>query len=163
MPFKADAAARSSFLMISGSTARHVGVSMASPADNANVRPSSIAGDMSPAIVVTARTIATPAIHSSLHRISLRRSTMSPIAPAGSVKRKKGSADAVCVNATYIGPAPSDTMSQAAPTDCMKVPTSDMTSASGRLRKSGVRSGRQRLAQRSPQTGRSAAGRSRFS
>ena len=46
--------------MISGSTARHVGVSIASPADNANVRPSSMAGDMSPAIVVTARAIAIP-------------------------------------------------------------------------------------------------------
>src|SRR5260370_4096136 len=70
---------------------------------------------------------------------------MSPIAPAGSGKTKNGRADAVCVRATYIGPAPSDTISHAAPTDCMKVPMSDMTSAISRLRKSGVRRGRHRL------------------
>src|SRR5882672_6993804 len=70
---------------------------------------------------------------------------MSPMAPAGSAKTKNGSADAVWVSATYIGPAPSDTMSHAAPTVCMNVPTSDMTSAIRRLRKSGVRNGFHRL------------------
>jgi hypothetical protein len=41
MPLSADAAARSCFPTSSGSTARHVGVSMASPAESANVSPSS--------------------------------------------------------------------------------------------------------------------------
>ena len=36
-------------------------------------------------------------------------------------------------------------MSHAAPTVCMNVPISDMTSASSRLRKSGVRNGRHGL------------------
>ena len=70
---------------------------------------------------------------------------MSPIAPAGKASTKKGSADAVCVRATYIGPAFSDTISQAAPTFCMKVPISETTLAMSKLRKVGERSGRQRL------------------
>src|SRR5580704_9784528 len=69
---------------------------------------------------------------------------MSPMAPAGNAKTKKGRADAVCVKATYIGPAPSETMSHAAPTVCINVPISDMTSAISRLRKNGVRSGPQK-------------------
>ena len=58
---------------------------------------------------------------------------MSPIAPAGSV------------SATYIGPALSETMSQAAPVLCINTPTSETTSATRRFRKVGVRNGRQRL------------------
>src|SRR5436189_1476523 len=146
MPLSADAAARSSFLTISGRTARHVGVSIASPAERANVRTSSSHGETRPMIVATASTVATPTIQNSVYRISRRRSTMSPMAPAGNAKTKNGRADAVCVSATYIGPAPSETMSHAAPTVCMNVPMSDMTSAISRLRKSGVRNGRQRLA-----------------
>src|SRR5439155_5170688 len=45
------------------------------------------------------------------------------------------------VSATYIGPAPNDTMSHAAPTLCMKVPMSDSTSAMRRFRNVGARSG----------------------
>src|SRR5258705_3254764 len=100
---------------------------------------------MRPRIVTTASTVATRTIQNSVYRISRRRSTMSPMAPAGSAKTKNGRADAVCVSATYIGPAPSETMSHAAPTVCMNVPISDMTSAIRRLRKTGVRSGRHRL------------------
>jgi len=70
---------------------------------------------------------------------------MSPIAPAGRAKMKKGNADAVRVSATYIGHAPSETISHAAPTFCMNVPMSETTSARSRLRKVGVRNGRQRL------------------
>src|SRR5258707_6978 len=77
--------------------------------------------------------------------MSLRRSTISPAEPAGSARRKNGSAEAVCVSATYIGPAPSDTINHAAPTLCMKVPISEMTSATSRLRKTAVCSGRHKL------------------
>src|SRR5436190_10538030 len=66
IPFRAEAAARSSFLTSSGRIARHVGVSIASPADSANVRPSSSQGDIRPAIVATASTVATPAIQNSV-------------------------------------------------------------------------------------------------
>ena len=104
MPFSAEAAARSSFLTSSGRIARHVGVSIASPAESANVRPSRSHGDMNPPIVATASTVATPTIQNSVYRINLRRSTMSPIAPAGSANTKNGSADAVCVSATYMRP-----------------------------------------------------------
>src|SRR5579871_2867101 len=45
------------------------------------------------------------------------------------------------MSATYKGPALSDTISQAAPTLCMNVPMSDTTSATMRLRKTGVRRG----------------------
>src|SRR5258708_18780840 len=70
---------------------------------------------------------------------------MSPMAPAGSATRKNGRVEAVWVNATYRGPAPSETMSQAAPTPCMDVPTSDAMSAIRSQRKIGVRSGRHGL------------------
>src|SRR5262249_52974179 len=70
--------------------------------------------------------------------------TMSPIAPAGRAKRKNGSDEAVCVSATNVGSAPSQTMSQAAPTLCMKVPMSDNRSAMKRLLNIGVRRGAQR-------------------
>src|SRR5215469_11917251 len=70
---------------------------------------------------------------------------MSPMAPAGSAKTKNGSAEAVCVSATKIGPALSEIMSQAAPTLCMNVPISERTSAMNRFRKVGARNGRQRL------------------
>ena len=129
MPFSAEAAGKSSFETSSGKTARHVGVSNASPAESANVRTSSRTGDILPAIVIAASAAATTTIHVSVRRITLRRSTMSPIAPAGSAKMTNGKADAVCVSATYMGPALRDTISQAAPTLCMKVPTSETTSA----------------------------------
>src|ERR1700681_63417 len=145
MPFSAEAAGKSSFETSSGKTARQVGVSNASPAESANVRTSSRTGDILPAIVIAASTPATPTIHVSVRRITLRRSTMSPMAPAGSAKMKNGKADAVCVRATYIGTALRDTISQAAPTLCIKVPTSETTSAMRRLRNVDDRRGRQRL------------------
>src|SRR6266849_588048 len=77
--------------------------------------------------------------------MSLRRSTISPAEPAGSASRKNGSEEAVWVSATYIGPAPSDTINHAAPTLCMNVPISEMTSASNRLRKTANRNGRHKL------------------
>src|ERR1700719_3722669 len=71
---------------------------------------------------------------------------MSPSAPAGKANRKNGNADAVCVRATYMGPALSDTINQAAPTLCINVPTSETTSATSKLRKVDDLRGRQRLA-----------------
>src|SRR6266436_2498551 len=146
MPLSADAAGRSSFSTSSGKTARQVGVSNASPADRAKVRMRSSTGDILPAIVIAASATATTTIHISVNRITLRRSTMSPMAPAGRARIKNGRADAVCVRATYIGPALRDTMSQAAPTLCMKVPMSETTSAISRLRNVDDRRGCQRLA-----------------
>jgi len=49
------------------------------------------------------------------------------------------------VRATYIGPALSDTINQAAPTLCINVPTSETTFAVSKLRKVGDVNGRQRL------------------
>src|SRR5262245_21365725 len=145
MALSAEAAARSSLRTSSGRIARHVGVSTASPAASANVRASNSHGVMRPESVVTANTMATPTIHASVYRISFRRSAMSPMDPAGKANRKNGSVEAVWVNATYNGPAPSDTISHAEPTPCMKVPTSDTMSATSSWLKTGVRSGRQRL------------------
>ena len=139
IPFNADAAARSALGTSSGRMARHVGVSSASPAEIANVKASSSHGVIAPANVNTASSAAMATIQAWVNRISLRRSTMSPMDPAGSASRKKGSEDAVCVRATYKGPAPKDTISQAAPTLCMKVPMSETTSAMRRLRNVGTR------------------------
>src|ERR1700678_1828476 len=100
IPFSADAAARSSLGTNSGRIARHEGVSNASPADSANVNTSNTQGDINPPMVSTQRTSATLAIHTSAARISLRRSTISPAAPAGSDSRKYGRDEAVCVSAT---------------------------------------------------------------
>src|SRR6202453_3416609 len=88
IPFSADAAARASLDTNSGRMARHDGVSNASPAESANVNTSSNQGDMNPPMVSTQRMSATPAIHASVARISLRRSTISPAEPAGSDSRK---------------------------------------------------------------------------
>src|SRR5580700_4789591 len=71
IPFSADAAARSSLATSSGRTARHVGVSNASPAESANVNTSSSQGDIRPAMVKTARRKATPIIHDSVARTNL--------------------------------------------------------------------------------------------
>src|SRR4029077_2675017 len=128
-----------------GKGAPQVGFSNASPADSAKVRMRSSTGDILPAIVITASTAATTTIHISVKRITLRRSTMSPMAPAGRDRIKNGRADAVCVRATYIGPALRDTISQAAPTLCINVPTSETTSATSKLRKVDDLRGRQRL------------------
>src|SRR5271154_6871981 len=80
IPLSAEAAARSSFGTNSGRIARHAGVT--------------------PAMVKTARTSATPIIHDSVKRTSLRRSTISPAEPAGSASKKYGNEAAVCVSAT---------------------------------------------------------------
>src|SRR5262249_51530064 len=146
IPFRADAAARSSFSTNSGKTARHVGDSNASPEAKAKVSIRRSSGEVRPPVVSAVSTAATATIQISQYRMSFRRSTMSPIAPAGKARTKNGRADAVCVKATYIGPAFSDTINQAAPTFCMNVPTSETTLAIRRLRKVGDRNGRQRLA-----------------
>src|SRR6201993_1908034 len=59
MPFRADAAARSSLDTNSGRMARQVGVSNASPAERANVNTSNSQGEVRPPVVRTARISAT--------------------------------------------------------------------------------------------------------
>src|ERR1700675_152692 len=100
IPLSAEAAARSSLGTNSGRIARHAGVSNASPAESANVRIRSIHGDITPAMVKIAKINATPIIHDSVKRISLRRSTISPAEPAGRASKKYGKEAAVCVSAT---------------------------------------------------------------
>jgi hypothetical protein len=115
------------------------------PADSAKVSVNSSHGEMNPAMVAIASTLATATIQHSVYRMSLRQSTMSPTAPAGKAKRKKGNDDAVWVSATIVALAPSDTMSQDAPTLCMNVPMLDSRSAMKTFRKMGMRRGVQRL------------------
>src|SRR5579864_38102 len=100
IPLSAEAAARSSLGTNSGRIARHAGASNASPADSANVSTKSIHGDITPATVKIARIKATPIIHDSVKRTSLRRSTISPAEPAGRASRKYGKEAAVWVSAT---------------------------------------------------------------
>ena len=89
IPLSADAASKSSFATSSGKTARHVGVSNASPADSANVRASNSHGEINPVMTSAANAIATDAIQISVKRISLRRSQMSPSAPAGQSEQEE--------------------------------------------------------------------------
>src|SRR5258708_36949798 len=89
-PLSAEAAARSSLGTNSGRIARHAGVSNASPAESANVSTKSIHGDITPAIVKIARLNATPIIHDSVKRISLRRSRKCPAGARGEGRQKIG-------------------------------------------------------------------------
>src|SRR5579859_1723865 len=87
IPFRADAAAKSSLETNSGRMARHVGFSNASPAESANVSASSNQGEVRPLMVSTARSDATPTIQASVYKMSLRRSKISPAEPAGSANK----------------------------------------------------------------------------
>ena len=95
IPLSARAGVRSSFWTNSGNIARHVGDSIASPSERANVSRSKSQGVIVPVKVTTVRTTATANIHISVPKINLRRSKMSPIEPAGSASRKNGKAEAV--------------------------------------------------------------------
>jgi hypothetical protein len=75
-----------------------------------------------PEKVTIVRITAMANIHVSVPRISLRRSTMSPIEPAGSAKKKNGNAEAVWISAMYMGLLVNDVISHAAPTVCVNVP-----------------------------------------
>jgi hypothetical protein len=61
----------------------------ASPTDRAKVRMRSSTGEILPAMVITASTTATTTIQISVNRISLRRSTMSPIGPGRESQNKE--------------------------------------------------------------------------
>src|ERR1700730_2211225 len=84
-------------------------------------------------------------IQNSVPRINLRRSTMSPMDPAGSARMKKGSAEAVWMSAICRGLLLSEVINQAAPTLCIKAPTSETKSAIRRSRNNGIRRGRHGL------------------
>src|SRR6267378_809704 len=142
MPFRAMAGINPSCGTTSGRTARQVGASSASPIDNASVKRSNAQGVIKCRAVRTASTTATENIHISVVSISFRRSKMSPKAPAGNASRKNGNAETVCVSATSSGPAPCETISHAAPTLCINVPTSETRSATNRFRNTGRRSTR---------------------
>src|SRR6266513_2424950 len=72
IPFNAIAGDRSSFGTSSGKIARHVGASIASPAESPKVSRSSNHGVIVRVIVVAASTMAIPSIHISVRRITLR-------------------------------------------------------------------------------------------
>ena len=95
IPFRAEAAARSSFGTNSGRIARQDGASKASPAESANVSASSSQRVIVPLIVRRAIARATTIIQVSVKSTSLRRSTRSPTEPAMGANRKNGRADAV--------------------------------------------------------------------
>src|SRR5580704_141151 len=82
-----------------------------------------------------------PNIQDSVPRISFRRSTMSPIDPAGSARMKNGNAVAVWISAICSGLLLNEVISQAAPTPCMNEPTSDAKSEISRFRNNGIRRG----------------------
>ena len=88
---------------------------MASPSDRPNVSSSKSHGVIVPVSAATARTAAITNIHISVPRISLRRSKMSPIEPAGSANRKNGNAEAVWIRAIKTGRWVSEVISRGGP------------------------------------------------
>jgi hypothetical protein len=73
----------------------------ASPTDRAKVRMRSSTGEILPAMVITASTTATTTLQISVNRISLRRSTMSPIGP-GRESQNKERQDGCSLRQGYI-------------------------------------------------------------
>ena len=78
---------------------------------------------------------AASSIHPCVKRSRRRRSTISARAPAGRASKKAGKLVADCINATIIGEAATEPISQAAPTFCIQVPIFDAKEAVHTLRK----------------------------
>src|SRR5580704_3108085 len=145
IPLRARAGVNSDRGTNSGKMARQAGDSIASPMERAKVSSSRNQGLIRRRYVAITRITDTASIQVSVPKISLRRSTMSPIEPAGSASRKKGKAEAVWISAICSGLLLSEVISQAAPTACMNAPMSETRSAISKFRKSGMRSGLQGL------------------
>jgi hypothetical protein len=122
-PFKAAAWGISSRSTSSGWTACHEGRSTADPRPMPNVSASTVQMPIWCISVSAPRTAAQISMNNWLASISLRRSKMSPIAPAGSPIRNVGSVVAVCTSETVSAVPPSETISHCAPTVCIHVPT----------------------------------------
>ena len=132
----------SSFLGTScGSTARKAGVSNAEPASSTKIRMRSVIGVIAPITVSTHRSSITASIKICATMRSLRRSTMSASAPAGSANRNIGSAVAALTSDTQIGDGSSVVISQPVPTLATQAPIFATSVAVHTVRKAGTASG----------------------
>ena len=98
---------------------------MAAPTPIANVSNNKAQEVDIPARVNVPSKQAASSIHPCVKRSRRRRSTISARAPAGRASKKAGKLDADCINATIIGEAETELISQAAPTFCIQVPIFD--------------------------------------
>ncbi len=140
-PLSASAGASSFLGTSSGSTARKAGVSNAEPASSTKIRMRSVIGVIAPITVSTHSTTITASMKICAMMRSLRRSTMSASAPAGSANRNIGSAVAAPTSDTQIGDGSSVVINQAVPTLAIQAPTFATNVAVHTVRKAGTASG----------------------
>ena len=96
----------SSLRTMSGTTAPQTGAPKASPIPSAKTHASTAPGLSTSVHAPKARITDQAACHSTALTITVRRFTMSAIAPAGSVKRKNGADAAVAIRESKYGEAP---------------------------------------------------------
>ena len=125
----------------SGSTARNAGVSKAEPVSSTKISSSKVIGVTSLVTVSRQSTSITASMNTWAMIRSLRRSTMSASAPAGSANRNIGSAVAAPTSDTMIGDGSSTVISQAVPTLAIQAPTFATSVAVHTVRKAGTASG----------------------
>ena len=114
---------------ISGWIACHAGALSVAPTPRAKVSTRSRTGVTRSAAESTASTPAATSMTVWVTSRSRRRSKRSAAAPATTPRITTGRYVAVCTRATTAGDASSCTMSHAAPTACIQVPTFDTRSA----------------------------------
>src|SRR5947199_1500933 len=141
MLFSAMADGSSSALTSSGTIAAHAGIVIAVPTPTAKVNASSPQGVVMSRAVSSASTPTTIRKYTWTAISSLRRSTISAIAPAGSASSITGRLSAASTSATIDGDDESEVINQPAPTSCIQVPIFETIVAIHTLRKSPMRSG----------------------
>ena len=120
--FHATPAAKLRGETTSGVMACHAGSFSTAPKPIRQVSTSSRVGVILPASVSPPRAAAASTIQLCVNSNSLRRSTMSASAPAGSTTTNTAMLPAACTRPTINGDMVSEVISQAAPTFCIQLP-----------------------------------------
>ena len=121
--------------------ALQAGMLSAEPTASRPVSTSTSAGVERSSAAIAANSPATTNIHVCVTSKSLRRSTTSASAPAGSESTNTGSADAAARSAITPGERERSVSSHAAPTLCIQVPRFETSAAIQSARKIGIRNG----------------------
>jgi hypothetical protein len=143
MLFSAMAEGNSSADTSSGTIADHAGIVRAVPIPMAKMKLSSSQAIIMPSAVSAASAPSTIRKYTLTAIRSLRRSTMSAIAPAGNASSITGSVVAAATSATIDGEDASEVINQPAPTSFIQVPMFETSVAIHRARNSPWRSGLQ--------------------
>ena len=120
--FRAMPAVKFWWETISGVMACQAGSFSTAPNPISSASNKSKVGVIFPASVSTPRAAAASTIQLCVNSSSLRRSTMSAMAPAGSTTRNTAMLPAACTSPTISGDMVSEVISHAAPTFCIQVP-----------------------------------------